>query len=72
MAASGKAKLKIDISENAAKKIGDLTVHDGRQACGLRGQGSCGGCSGLSYKMDLDIPRDGDRVFERESAKVHC
>lgn len=29
-----------------------------------------GGCSGLSYKMNLDAQRDGDRVFEREDVKV--
>ena len=65
-----KAKLKIDISENAAKKIEDLKLQDEREECGLRVKVVGGGCSGLSYKMDLDIPRDGDRVFERESAKV--
>ena len=36
MAASAKAKLKIEISENAAKKIEDLAVQDERQDCGLR------------------------------------
>ena len=68
--ANAKAKLKIDISENAAKKIEDLTLQDEREECGLRVKVVGGGCSGLSYKMDLDFPRDGDRVFERERAKV--
>jgi iron-sulfur cluster assembly protein len=29
-----------------------------------------GGCSGLQYKLDLDVQRPGDRVFERDGAKV--
>jgi len=29
-----------------------------------------GGCSGLQYKLDLDTERAGDRVFEKEGAKV--
>ena len=29
-----------------------------------------GGCSGLQYKMDLDAPRESDKVFEREGARV--
>lgn len=29
-----------------------------------------GGCSGLQNKMDLDAPRAGDKVFEKDRAKV--
>ena len=29
-----------------------------------------GGCSVLQNKMDLDAPRAGDKVFERDRAKV--
>lgn len=70
MPANAKAKLKIEISDHAARKIEDLAVQDDRADCGLRVKVVGGGCSGLSYKMDLDVPRDGDRVFEREQAKV--
>ena len=64
------AQATIEISENAAKKITSLLTQQQKEAQGLRVKVVGGGCSGLSYKMDLDIPRDGDRVFERDQAKV--
>ena len=56
------AQTTIEISDNAVKKINTLVTQQ-QKVVG-------GGCSGLSYKMDLDVQRDGDRVFERDSAKV--
>jgi iron-sulfur cluster assembly accessory protein len=64
------AQQTIEISETAAKKIQDLVVRQQKEGLGLRVKVVGGGCSGLSYKMDLDLPRDGDRVFERDDAKV--
>lgn len=64
------AQQTVEISENAAKKIHDLLVRQQKEGHGLRVKVVGGGCSGLSYKMDLDAPRDGDRVFERDTAKV--
>ena len=60
----------IEISENAAKKIQTLVTQQEKEGLGLRVKVVGGGCSGLSYKMDLDLPRDGDRIFERDSVKV--
>ncbi len=64
------AQATIEISENAAKKIQSLIVQQEKEGQGLRVKVVGGGCSGLSYKMDLDVQRDGDRIFERDSAKV--
>jgi iron-sulfur cluster assembly protein len=64
------AQATIEISENAAKKIQMLIAQQEKDGQGLRVKVVGGGCSGLSYKMDLDAQRDGDRVFERNSAKV--
>lgn len=64
------AQATIEISENAAKKIQALIVQQEKEGQGLRVKVVGGGCSGLSYKMDLDVQRDGDRIFERDSAKV--
>jgi iron-sulfur cluster assembly protein len=64
------AQQTIEISENAAKKIQSLLIQQQKEGYGLRVKVVGGGCSGLSYKMDLDIPREGDRVFERDNAKV--
>ena len=64
------AQATIEISENAVKKINALIAQQQKDGHGLRVKVVGGGCSGLSYKMDLDVQRDGDRVFERDSAKV--
>ena len=61
------AQATIEISENAAKKIQTLVMQQEKEGHGLRVKVIGGGCSGLSYKMDLDLPRDGDRIFERDS-----
>src|SRR5437667_7038546 len=60
----------ISITEDAARKIHALVAEKGLADGGLRVKVVGGGCSGLSYKMDLDLPRDGDRIFERDTAKV--
>jgi iron-sulfur cluster assembly protein len=64
------AQATIEISDNAVKKINTLVAQQQKDGQGLRVKVVGGGCSGLSYKMDLDMQRDGDRVFERDSAKV--
>jgi iron-sulfur cluster assembly protein len=60
----------ISITDQAARKILDLVAAKGPENAGLRVKVVGGGCSGLTYKMDLDVPRDGDRVFEHEGAKI--
>jgi len=60
----------ISLSDAAVAKISSLVPSDGAEERGLRIKVVGGGCSGLSYKMDLDQKRDGDRLFEREGAKV--
>ncbi|MEW6272156.1 MAG: iron-sulfur cluster assembly accessory protein [Thermodesulfobacteriota bacterium] len=65
MAAAG-----ITMTENAVQKILSLVPEDQREDRGLRVKVVGGGCSGLSYKMDLDQKRDGDRVFERDGARI--
>lgn len=65
MAAAG-----ISLTDNAVQKIRALVADDQREESGLRVKVVGGGCSGLSYKMDLDQKRDGDRVFERDGARI--
>ena len=60
--------MAIDLTDSAIAKIRTLLGDEPER--GLRVKVVGGGCSGLSYKMDLDIARQGDRVFEREGAKV--
>jgi iron-sulfur cluster assembly protein len=58
----------ITISENAARKIKALIGE--RPGKVLRVKVVGGGCSGLQYKLDVDEPRAGDRVFERDGVSV--
>ncbi len=60
--------MAITLTDNAANKILSLVRDDPRK--GLRVKVVGGGCSGLQYRMDLDEPRSGDKIFEHNGAKV--
>jgi len=60
----------ITLSENAAAKIRSLLAAHEKVANGLRVKVVGGGCSGLQYKMDLDVERPGDKVFGNDDAKL--
>jgi iron-sulfur cluster assembly protein len=62
----------IHVTEKAAKKIQELLAKEGfSETGGLRLGVQGGGCSGLSYAMRLDgQPRDRDKVFEENGARV--
>lgn len=60
--------MAITLSDNAVMKI--LSLVGEAPEKGLRVKVIGGGCSGLQYKMDLDAPKAGDKVFERDGAKV--
>ena len=62
--------MAITLSENAAAKIRNLLAVQQKEASGLRVKVVGGGCSGLQYKMDLDVERPGDKVFGTEDAKL--
>ena len=58
----------ITLSAPAAEKISNLCAEQSGQ--GLRVRIVGGGCSGLTYQMKLDEPREGDRVFQRDDARL--
>ena len=60
----------IGMTDQAAQKIQALVAEKGIADGGLRVKVVGGGCSGLTYKMDLDQVRDGDKVFEHSGAKL--
>lgn len=60
----------INITDRAAEKIKQLLAAEKREGYGLRLKVVGGGCSGLQNKMDFDAPRGGDKVFEKDEAKV--
>ncbi len=63
--------MAITLSEPAATKIRRLlATQTEKPATGLRVKVVGGGCSGLQYKMDLDVERPGDKVFGVDDAKI--
>ena len=64
------AQQTIEITDTAAKRLKTMVEEQQKVGHGLRIKVVGGGCSGLSYKMDFDLPREGDRIFERDAAKV--
>jgi iron-sulfur cluster assembly accessory protein len=60
----------VTITERAAEKIKELLAAEQKEGQGLRVRVVGGGCSGLQYKVDFDGQRAGDRIFEKEGAKV--
>ena len=60
----------IEMTDQAAARIEKLVAEKGQPEAGLRVKVVGGGCSGLTYKMDLDEIRQGDKVFEHGPAKL--
>ncbi len=60
----------INITDRAAKRIKELLAAGNKKGYGLRVRVVGGGCSGLQYKVNLDVERTGDRIFEKDAAKV--
>jgi iron-sulfur cluster assembly protein len=58
----------VTLSENAVKKIHQLTVD--KPESGLRVKVVGGGCSGLQYRMEIDSAKERDKVFERDGARL--
>ena len=62
--------MAITVSSNAAERIRGLIAQSDKVGGGLRVKVVGGGCSGLQYKMDLDVEKPGDKVFGEDDAKV--
>lgn len=58
----------ITISEKAVQKIRKLLADKPGKVLRIKVIG--GGCSGLQYKLDVDEPKQGDKVFERDGVQV--
>jgi iron-sulfur cluster assembly protein len=61
----------ITITEKAGERILQSLAESEKSADGLRIRVVGGGCSGLQYKLDLDVEKKGDKVFELGSARVY-
>ena len=60
----------IELTDQAAARIRQLATDKGNPESGLRVKVVGGGCSGLTYKMDLDEVRPGDKIFEHAGARL--
>ncbi len=64
-------KAPFGLTERAAQELLRLKVERGTPDAGLRIAVKGGGCSGLTYSLEwVDTPRERDKVFERDGAKV--
>jgi iron-sulfur cluster assembly protein len=63
---------QIVVSDKAAEMLVELMVAEKKDTAtyGLRLGVQGGGCSGLTYFMDFDTPREDDKVFENKGARV--
>ncbi|KAF0247647.1 MAG: iron-sulfur cluster assembly protein [bacterium] len=63
--------MSLEITESAAHRIKEILQEQNVADGGLRVGVKSGGCSGLSYVLDMDSQqRPGDKVFERNGAKI--
>jgi iron-sulfur cluster assembly protein len=60
----------VTLTDRAAARIKELVAADKREGQGLRVKVVGGGCSGLQYKVDFDVPKATDKIFERDGAKL--
>ena len=60
----------VKITQNAAEEVKRLYKKQGKPELGLRVGVQGGGCSGLSYKLGFDQPRQGDHIQEFDGVKV--
>jgi iron-sulfur cluster assembly accessory protein len=60
----------LSLTERAAARINELVAAENRAGQGLRLKVVGGGCSGLQYKLDFDMPKATDKIFEKDGAKV--
>ena len=60
----------LSVTARAAARINELVATESRDGQGLRVKVVGGGCSGLQYKVDFDVPKGSDKIFEKDGAKV--
>jgi iron-sulfur cluster assembly accessory protein len=60
----------VSITDRAVEKIKQQLAAEKREGQGLRVKVVGGGCSSLQNKLDFDTSRAGDKVFEKDGAKV--
>ena len=71
MTTQTQAPLTISITENAAKHVREFMAAEGRTEGMLRVGVKGGGCSGLTYVLDIvDTPREDDKVVAQHGVTL--
>lgn len=60
----------ISVTDRAAARIKELLAAEKKAEQGLRVKVVGGGCSGLQYRLDFDLPKATDKIFEKDGVKV--
>jgi iron-sulfur cluster assembly protein len=62
----------LTVTPIAAAKLKEILAREKRDPAieGMRIGVQGGGCSGMSYVMDLDAPAEGDLIFEKDGVRV--
>lgn len=65
--------MALSVTEAAASRIREIIAQQGLSPDhGVRLGVKSGGCSGLSYLLEIDQPADRDRVYESFGLQVFC
>lgn len=65
--------MPINVTETAQKQVKQVLESQHKHGWGVRVGVKGGGCSGLSYTMDIDEgPQEKDKVFDCDGFKVYC
>lgn len=65
--------MALSVTPAAARRVLEIMNSQSLSADhGVRVGVKSGGCSGLSYVLEVDVPAEKDRVFESEGVKVFC
>lgn len=60
----------ITVTDAAFQQLQTIVAEQDDQNKGLRIFVESGGCAGMQYGMTLDLPQDGDELFQRDGVKV--
>jgi iron-sulfur cluster assembly protein len=62
----------VKLTDSAVNEIKRMIQREApRESLGLRLMVRGGGCSGLSYAMNFDVPKDGDNDFAQDGLHVY-
>lgn len=71
MANDTASTMELEITDNAARKVGEIIAAEGKDGLMLRIAIGGGGCSGFQYGFGFDDKtEDGELVVERDGAKM--